>query len=168
MNTQEFIATLKSKLRTLPKQEVSERISFYLEIIDDGIEEGLSENEAIARIGNVEELATQILSERKKDANDSDGTEKRKLTAFEWALIIVGSPIWLPIFITALALVACGYAIVWALLITVWAIEAPFFAFAYISKYLLVFCKKATKCTLSFSKVAFKRFFDLFKGGDKK
>ena len=57
MNKQEFLSLLKQKLSKLPKQEIKERITFYSEMIDDRVEEGLSEEEAVLEIGNIDEIA---------------------------------------------------------------------------------------------------------------
>ena len=51
MNKQEFIVALCDRLVGLPEQEVEDRIGFYCEMIDDRIEDGLSEEDAVAAIG---------------------------------------------------------------------------------------------------------------------
>ena len=48
MNKQEFLVQLRNALSGLPKDDIEERIEFYSEMIEDRIEEGLSEEEAIA------------------------------------------------------------------------------------------------------------------------
>ena len=63
MNKQEFITKLKSMLTDLPENEIKERIDFYSEMIDDRIEDGLTEEEAVKDIGTVEEVAKQIINE---------------------------------------------------------------------------------------------------------
>ncbi|MBR5538496.1 MAG: hypothetical protein IKU61_01205 [Clostridia bacterium] len=47
MNKQEFLEELRKGLSGLPKEDVRERLNFYGEIIDDRIEEGLTEEEAV-------------------------------------------------------------------------------------------------------------------------
>ena len=63
MNKTEFLVELREKLSGIPQNEVSDRLVFYGEMIDDRVEDGLTEEEAIAEIGTVEEIASQILSE---------------------------------------------------------------------------------------------------------
>ena len=63
MNKQEFLGALRSRLSGLPSQEVDERLNFYSEMIDDRIEEGISEEDAIAQIGTVDGVATQIVAD---------------------------------------------------------------------------------------------------------
>ena len=45
MNKKEFLSSLNKKLSKFSKQEVKERLVFYSEMIDDRVEEGLSEEE---------------------------------------------------------------------------------------------------------------------------
>ena len=63
MTKQEFTEQLRAKLQGLPEAELEERLLFYSEMIDDRIEEGESESEAISAIGNIDEIAEQILSD---------------------------------------------------------------------------------------------------------
>lgn len=63
MNKTEFLVELKEKLSGIPQNEAADRLVFYGEMIDDRVEDGLTEEEAIAQIGSVNEIASQILSE---------------------------------------------------------------------------------------------------------
>ena len=63
MNKQEFLKRLGAALSGLPEQDASERLSFYGEMIDDRMEEGLSEAAALAEIGPVEAVVRQIVAE---------------------------------------------------------------------------------------------------------
>ena len=63
MTKTEFVLELASKLSLLPWEEIEDRISFYVEMIDDRMEEGVSEEEAVAAIGSVDEIASQIIAE---------------------------------------------------------------------------------------------------------
>lgn len=122
MQKQEFLDKLKRKLSGLPQKEVRESLSFYSEIIDDRIEEGFSEEDAVAKIGSVNEVATQILEDI-PFAKLAKETFKRKKgwRAWEIVLLALGSPIWLSLFISACAIVISLYAVVWSLVISLWA-----------------------------------------------
>ena len=50
------MAALRRRLSALPVAEREERIGFYGEMIDDQIEKGLSEEEAVDGIGKVHPL----------------------------------------------------------------------------------------------------------------
>ena len=164
MLKQEYLKQLKKSLSPLPRAEINERVNFYSEMIDDLIEEGLSENEATAKIGSIADISRQILTDfDPKSANES----AKKLSGFDIAIMIIGAPVWLPLLVAAAAIILSFYIIIWSLILTVWAVEAPFYIFAFISKYLLIFCIKATKCTASFTKSSFERLLGLIQG-DKK
>ena len=63
MTKHEFLVDLGLGLSCLPQEDAEERLSFYSEMIDDRIEEGLSEEEAVAAIGTVDEVAAGIKAE---------------------------------------------------------------------------------------------------------
>ena len=63
MSKQEFLAALRNGLAGLPQEDIEERIGFYSEMIDDRMEEGLSEEEAVAQIGPVEDVIEQIIGD---------------------------------------------------------------------------------------------------------
>ena len=123
MNKQDFITSLRANLSGLPSQELEERLNFYSEMIDDRIEEGLSEEDAVAEIGSVDSVSSQIIAETPlvKIAKEKIKSKKR-LKAWEIVLLAVGSPIWLSLFIAAFAVIISLYAVLWSLIISVWAV----------------------------------------------
>ena len=63
MTKLEFLESLEKGLSGLPKNDIDERIAFYSEIIDDRIEEGLSEEDAVSKIGKIDEVISQIIAD---------------------------------------------------------------------------------------------------------
>ena len=63
MTKQEFIFELYTKLKNFPKKEVDESIAFYSEIIEDNIEDGLTEEQAVSKLGSIDEIVNQIASQ---------------------------------------------------------------------------------------------------------
>ena len=59
MTKLEFLSALGKGLSGLPQDEVEERLNFYSEMIDDRMEEGLPEEEAVAQIGAVDEIVDE-------------------------------------------------------------------------------------------------------------
>ena len=57
MTKLKFLLSLHDKLSDLPQNEVEERLSFYSEMIEDRMEEGVSEEEAVSARGSVDEIA---------------------------------------------------------------------------------------------------------------
>lgn len=123
MSKYEFIDKLRSKLSGLPKQDLEERLSFYSEMIDDLMEEGMSEDDAVSKIGNVDEIASQILADipLTKIAKEKIKS-KRILKTWEIVLLVLGSPIWLSLAIAAFAVILSLYVIIWSVIISVWAV----------------------------------------------
>jgi len=126
MTKAEFIKKLRSQLSDLPKGEVEERLNFYNEMIDDKIEEGCSEERAVAEIGKIEEIARQIRAEFATErAKKQKIWTQRRLKVWEIALLALGSPVWLSLLIAAVAVVfsvaVAVYASTWAAVVSLWA-----------------------------------------------
>ena len=129
MNKKEFLECLSRGLSALPKEETEERLNFYSEMIDDRMEEGLSEEEAVAAVGSAADIAAQIVKESSLENTDNEDFEqKRRLKAWEIALLVIGSPIWLSLGIAALAIIVSLYAVIWAVVVSLWAAFASFAA----------------------------------------
>ena len=123
MNKQEFLTALRQGLSGLPIEDTEERLNFYSEMIDDQVEEGKSEEEAVASIGSVDEILSQILSEvpltqivKKKIK------PKRRLRTWEIVLLAVGSPLWLSLGVSAFAVLISVYAVLWCMVATAWSV----------------------------------------------
>ena len=123
MTESEFILALQEKLDGLPWDEVEERLSFYSEMIKDRMEEGLSEEEAVAEIGLVDEVAGQIIADIPLGKIAKERIKsKRRLSAWEIVLLAVGSPIWFSLVVSAAAVIFSVYVSVWSVVISVWAV----------------------------------------------
>lgn len=127
MNKEEFLAALRSGLRGLPQEDIDERLAFYEEMINDRIEDGVSEEEAVAGIGSVDDVISQILADvpvgvlvKEKMKN------KRRIKGWEIVLLVLGFPLWFPLVIAGAAVAFALYIVVWALVIALWAIELAF------------------------------------------
>ena len=122
MNRLQFILSLQDKLSFLPKEDLEERLAFYNEIIDDRMEEGLSEVEAVAQIGSVDEIVDQVIGETPlKTLVKEKIKPKKKMKAWNITLLAVGSPIWLSLLVSAFAVVISLYAALWSVVISLWA-----------------------------------------------
>lgn len=139
MNKQEFLSRLKEKLPA--NEDTQERLSFYSEMIDDRKEEGMSEEEAVAEIGTVESVLSQILSEIPLSKLVKETVKpKRSLKAWEIVLLILTSPVWISLLIAAFVIVISVYIVIWSLLISLWAIEVGFaLGVVYLAVYVVVF-----------------------------
>lgn len=160
MNKRAFIARLKARLRGLSRREVDDRISFYLEAIDDRIEEGMSEDAAVEAVGDVDVIAEQIRADI--GAKVGDDYNKKNWKAWEIVLVALGSPLWASLLLAALAIVLSIYIVVWAVNLTLWAVELPFFILSYVSKYLFIACKYLSKKTAHLSLWGIEKIKKLF------
>lgn len=129
MNKSDFALKLYEKLPLLPSEEIDERLSFYFEMIDDRIDEGLTEEEAVSEIGSVDDIAQQIIADiplsvivKKKVKS------KRRLKVSEIILLVLGSPIWLSLIIAIFAIILSLYISLWAVIISLWVVFASLVA----------------------------------------
>lgn len=123
MTKLKFLLSLHDRLSHLPQDEVEERLSFYSEMIEDRMEDGLSEEEAVAAVGTVEEIAAQIEAELSPTRPVTVIAEpKRGLKAWEIVLLVLGAPIWLSLLIAAVAVVFSLYVVLWSVIISLWAV----------------------------------------------
>ena len=131
MSKQEFLARLRNGLSGLPREDVEERLAFYGEMIEDRMEEGLSEEEAVAAVGTVEQIVEQIIADTPfvKIAKERI-RPKRRLSALEIILLIIGSPLWLSLGIAAVAVVFSLYITLWSVIISLWSVFASLAACA--------------------------------------
>ena len=123
MSKQEFLTRLRKGLSGLPQADIEERIAFYSEMIDDHMEEGLSEEEAVSAAGTVDEIVAQAVAETPlaKIAKERIRS-KRRLSAGEIVLLALGSPIWLSLAIAAFAVILSLYISLWAVIVSLWAV----------------------------------------------
>ena len=123
MTKKEFLEKLKNSLSALSESDRDERLNFYGEMIDDRIEEGYSEEEAVKTVGNPEEIGSQIASEyssiRKSDKKEKT---KRKWQTWQIVLVCAGFPVWLPLLVSAFVVIIALAASFWAVVGAIWSL----------------------------------------------
>lgn len=129
MTKQDFLNELQARLSDLPPREREERLGFYSEMIDDRIEEGLSEEEAVAAIGGIDDAAAQVLTQDPLEKTAQE-KPKRRIRAWQIVLLAVCSPIWLSLLLSAVAVVLSLYLVLWVLVICLWAVALSVLGFA--------------------------------------
>lgn len=143
MNKLEFINELGEKLSLLPPGEVSGILDYYVESIDDRVEDGMDEEAAIASLGSLDDLAAKILSEQEslapptapeppkfnwevapEDAPPPPPPEpepkKRRMSPGIIVLLVLGSPVWLSLLLG----LGCAAFGIW---IAAWAVLGSLF-----------------------------------------
>lgn len=131
MKKDEFLSQLRNSLRGLPPADIDERVSFYSEMIDDRVEEGLSEEEAIEDIGGIEVVLQQVSEETPIVRLVKERIKpKRRISALEVILIILGFPLWLPLLIVFGVLIFVFFVLLWVMVIVTYSVEFSFMATA--------------------------------------
>ncbi len=127
MNKTEFLFELGRCLAGLPHDDCIEKLSFYSEIIDDKIEDGISEENAVAALGSPRAIADEIIKEYPFSKLVKEKMKPRgKLEAWKIALIAIGSPIWIALGVVLLSAIIVLFAVSWSLVGVVWAIFGTF------------------------------------------
>ncbi len=125
MDKQAFLTALRSGLSGLPQDDIEERLTFYGEMIDDRMEEGLSEEEAVAAIGEVSEIVRQAVADTPLAKIAKERIRpKRRLKTWEIVLLALGSPIWLSLAIAAAAVLFAVIVSLWSVILSLWAVFA--------------------------------------------
>ena len=91
MNKQEILAQLRKGL----PNGINERMTYYSEMVDDRMEDGISEETAVSELGTVNKLVSQIIANIPlKNLIKEKMTAKKKLNAWDTVRIILGCPIY--------------------------------------------------------------------------
>ena len=124
MDKTRFLEELRRRLSGLPQSDLEERLLFYSEMLDDRVEDGLTEEEAVAGIASVDEIVAQIMAETPLSRLVKEKIQQRPgLKAWEILLLVLGSPVWLPLLMAAFAVCLSLYLVLWAVLLSLWAAE---------------------------------------------
>lgn len=124
MNKAEFLNELKTKLNGLPQNDIEERVSFYTEMIDDRVEDGMSEEEAIEQIGPVDKVVETIVSEIPlSKIVKAKVKPQKKMPVWAIVLLVLGFPVWFPILISLVSVIFSVYLTLWIIVITLYAVD---------------------------------------------
>lgn len=122
MTKMQFLMSLHDQLLGLPKEDVEQRLNFYSEMIEDRMEEGMTEAEAVAAIGSPEEIVSQIIADTPLVKIAKERIKpKRRLKSGEIVLLALGSPLWLSLLLAAGAVILAVYASTWSVIFSLWA-----------------------------------------------
>lgn len=110
MDKKTFLKKLRRQLKGLPGEERQAQLNFYAEMIEDRMEDGLSEEEAVAAIG--------VAEQEKK--------EKKGVKVWTMVLIVLALPVLISLFAAAFSV----YISLWAVVLSLWACLPAFAAAA--------------------------------------
>ena len=123
MNRQEFLNQLLKKLNQLPQEEIDKTITFYSEMIEDMIEDGYTETDAIASMGTPDDVAKQVMQDMPIGTLVKSRVKSKKpLTVANIILLVLGSPVWLSLLMAFLAIVLSVYVVIWSVIVSLFAV----------------------------------------------
>ena len=125
MKKREFLDRLKASLWAMPEADKERSADYYAEMIDDRMEDGLSEEEAVAAIGDLDEIVKQILNETPRPPATLKKEQKQQKQGLEtWmiVLLVLGSPLWIPLVASAAGTVISVYVSLWTVVISLYAV----------------------------------------------
>ena len=143
VNKMQFLRAVREKTVHLPLSEVNRLLEYFNEMIDEAMEEGLSEEEAVDRLGTWEEICAQIVEfltsepqpieaikeEPAKEPQNPipEKKPKKRISLPMWAvvLLILTSPVWGAI---VLSLGIAVFAVIVSLVVTGGALVISLFA----------------------------------------
>ncbi len=154
VNKVQFLAAVRLNAANVPPDELEKMLDYYTEMIDEAIDEGCSEEEAVARLGSWDEIREQIHTFRCEDVTASEpiimetpteqteNSEKvtpapagepvkkkkrNRISLPTWAvvLLILTSPVWGTVVLTLLIVL---FAVVFSLVVVGGALVISLFA----------------------------------------
>lgn len=129
MNREQFLTALREHLAGLPQEDIDRSVDFYREMIDDRMEDGLAECDAVAAIGPAAEIAAQIRAEAAQTKPILEKIrQKHPLKVWKIVLLALGSPVWLPLLLTAFLLVLVALLLVLIFYMLIWVTLIVFYA----------------------------------------
>ncbi len=127
MNKTEFLLSLEKKLVALPRKEIEVTQGFYAEMIDDRIEDGMCEEDAVAAIGDIDTIVQNTLLELPLPTLMKAKIQpKAGLKLWEIVLMVLGFPLWFPLVLAFFIVILAVYVSVWAVIISLYASVAAF------------------------------------------
>ena len=119
MSKEEFLGSLNRLLKSLGKSEREKSLSYYNEIIDDYMEDGYTEEEAVGQIGSPGQIAQEILEEQQTQMKTPMSRGMKGLIA---VLLVLGFPLWGSLVLAGL-LVLSAYIVIWCIPICTGAVS---------------------------------------------
>ena len=125
MNKAEFIEQLKNSLQGLSDEDIKKSLDYYEEMIDDRIEDGMTEEEAVDGLGSIEEIKNHVLDGLSIVKIVKEKVKpKRALKVWEIVLLIVGSPVWAPVLLCLIIAFLCIYFVFWVIIAALYICDA--------------------------------------------
>lgn len=133
MTREEFLGKLRMALVADRISNVDSLIDYYDEMICDRIEDGMDEEAAVEAMGTVDEIVKELSWDKpihtlvKEKVSKSHETAKSNGKSILWIiLLLIGSPVWVPIAISILIVLAVLYMVPWIFILSFFIVLAAF------------------------------------------
>lgn len=140
MLREEYLNQLKEKLTQNNIPGIDGMIDFYDEAISDRMEDGMSEEDAVAAMEDTDSIVKAAKLDKPITALMADAAREKHKEASESGhgtlfvvLAIVGFPIWFPLMVTFLSVIFSLYIALWSIVISIYAVELSFAIVALVS-----------------------------------
>lgn len=128
MTKVEYLDSLKDALQKAAVQDIEGRVEFYEEMIDDKIEDGMSEEDAVSSMEEISSIVSSFLLEKpvselvKQKVKRSRDKADEKGYGLLWIILaILGFPVWLPLLITFFVFLITFYIVFVAIVVSLFA-----------------------------------------------
>jgi len=157
MNKTQFCALLEDKLKPyLSPKEMYKTLNFFEEMIDDRIDEGLSEEEAVSQLGNIDDIVGQILDEHNIKKRQKKLVwrfiPQKTPSAANIIIAILLFPIWITIFSLVASFFIAFVSLIFSLVLAVISFFVGGIALIFKAPFYLIYEKNIAYCldTLGF------------------
>ncbi len=116
--SEEFLTELKNRIAHLPATEVLRVLSYYSESLEDKLEDGFTEEQAIKSFGSIDEIVknveeevpiTLVMKDKVKTKSRGNGVNKALIAI----IVVLTFPFWIGILAGAFGIVVGVYAVLW-------------------------------------------------------
>lgn len=126
MKKEQWLKQLGSMLEGVPEEDKKASLDYYSEMIDDRMEDGMTEEQAVASLGDVNAVAAEIKGNSGQTQTipltqtmpEVKQKKFRKFTTMEIVLLIVTFPLWISLLAVAFSL----YVTVIAVMISLYTV----------------------------------------------
>ena len=130
MRKEAYLDLLRMKLMEADIPGMDQMVDFYAEMIDDRMEDGMMEEEAVASMENIDSIVSQARADRPitdlvtARMKESHEAAKKEGHGTRWmVLAIIGFPVWFPLLVAFFAVLLAVYVSLWAVVIALYAVE---------------------------------------------
>ena len=130
MSKKEYLDQLRQSLVENEIPNADQMTEFYAEMIDDRMEDGMTEEQAVSTMEPVDSVVSQarmdmpitdLVTARVKESHKK---AKEKGNGALWMILaIIGFPVWFPLLTAGFVVLLAVFVVLWAVVISLFAVE---------------------------------------------